>query len=254
MNKTKTIQKEKKPPLDPVEITILPIASILLDFSETIPPDLDKWRSNNFQRIFDHLDIERVRLWLDSGGFSDAARQFEESLNQFLTQLREWEYELLVKAHVGTTEQLCELQNKDEKLFYKLKSEFDDMCDNARQIAEWLKKLADMVNLKYPKDKTNKECSHSPNYRKIIWYGKPYTFSKKRAIAIQLLWEAHENPNKVGVHEREIGKALDTVNAKYRLIDTFRVKHNGKRGYDPAWQEIIEHTGSGVYQLIEPEK
>ncbi len=100
-----------------------------------------------------------------------------------------------------------------------------------------------------PIEASGGDCTHSPDYRKVTWYGKPYSFNKNRAIAIKHLWIAHEDPEKVGVHEREIGKDLDTVSANYKLRQTFRQRQNGKRGYHPAWREMIEHWGQGLYRL-----
>lgn len=95
---------------------------------------------------------------------------------------------------------------------------------------------------------------HTPDFRNVRWYGKPYQFNNKQAKAIKLLWCAHKDPSKVGVHESEIGKAVDTGSDKYRLLDTFRQRRGGIRGFHAAWQEMIKHIGNGIYQLTSPEQ
>jgi hypothetical protein len=88
----------------------------------------------------------------------------------------------------------------------------------------------------------------------VCWYGETYKFNKNQAAAIQLIWQADEDPKKVGAHESDIGKVVDTFSSKYRLRDTFRQRRKGKkRGFHPAWNNLIEHMGNGVYRLKAPE-
>lgn len=131
--------------LDPIKVTLLPLANELLAFTKTMPPDLTKWTSGYFETLYKHLDIAYVGLWLDGGGFSDAARKFEAVLNQFLRKFSKWERGLR-KAGVISTEQLGDLQNTNEYQFWELKEELDEIYDEAEKIAEWLKKLAVVVD------------------------------------------------------------------------------------------------------------
>ncbi len=99
-----------------------------------------------------------------------------------------------------------------------------------------------------------KEYEHSPDYKLVKWFGTVYQFkTKNRASAVRLLLQAYEDPEKVGVHEREIAKDIDTSNKNFHLLHLFRERQNGKRGYHPAWGTMIVHRGHGVYQLKAPE-
>jgi hypothetical protein len=146
----KTNHKE----LNPVEITILPIANELSEFAKTMPPDLTKWNNLHFENLYSRLDIQLVRFWLDESGFSDAAKKFETDLNQFLIRFRKWEYQLR-RSGIIKTEQLIELRDIDENLFWELKSELDEIYDTAEQIAKWLKKLADIIKQKFNQKKSD---------------------------------------------------------------------------------------------------
>jgi len=102
-------------------------------------------------------------------------------------------------------------------------------------------------------DEDNQElCTHSPDFKWVRWYSREYIFNKNQATAVKLLWAAHEDSNKVGVHEVEIGKAIETNSGNYRLLQTFRQRRKVKRGYHPAWGKMIEHVGSRVHRLITP--
>lgn len=99
-------------------------------------------------------------------------------------------------------------------------------------------------------DKKSNTCEHPPDYRLVMWYGQKYNFNNSRAIAIKLLWEAYEDPNKVGVHERDIAQAVDSTARKFRLQDLFR--SHGE--YHPAWRTMIKSLGHGFYCLQKPER
>ena len=91
--------------LDPVDVTILPIADELLTFAKDMPPDLSKWNSGYFENLYRKLDVQRITLWLDGGGFSNAAGKFEADLNKFLVRFRKWENKLR-RAGIINAEQL----------------------------------------------------------------------------------------------------------------------------------------------------
>jgi len=93
-------------------------------------------------------------------------------------------------------------------------------------------------------------CEHSPDYRSITWYGQSYTFNPTQAKAIKLLWAAWENPDKVGVHQKDVAAAMNSASENYRLVYSFRKN----KKYHPAWRTIIKHNGDGVYSLVEPQK
>ncbi len=109
---------------------------------------------------------------------------------------------------------------------------------------------------KTKKRKEDAQATHTPDFRVVYWYGKTYKFKKNQATAIGLLWQAWEDPEKVGVHEAEIGKAVETVAKNYRLMETFRqrCKGKGKKGFHPAWKELIKHVGAHVYRLRIPKQ
>ncbi len=133
--------------LDPVQVTILPIADELLAFTKSMPPDLETWTNRRFEDVFAQLDIKLVRLWLDQAGLSDAARNFDDTLNQFLIRFREWENQTR-RAGIIRKEQLLELQMKDDVLFWQLKEELDELFTDAESLARWLQKLARIIREK----------------------------------------------------------------------------------------------------------
>ena len=86
----------------------------------------------------------------------------------------------------------------------------------------------------------------------MSWYGNKYKFTENQARAFRLLLQAYNDPRKTGVRQSDIGQTLETVAKNYRLMETFRQRCGGKRGFHPAWTEIIEHIGNGAYRLKVP--
>jgi hypothetical protein len=86
-------------------------------------------------------------------------------------------------------------------------------------------------------------CSHSPDFRSVVWYGTTYHFTAMQAAVVRLLWEAHE------AGSPEVGQAvlLETAgSAGNRVRDLFR--------NSTAWGEMIVPTGSGTFRLVAPEE
>ena len=182
--------------LDPVETTILPIANELAEFTRIMPPDLSKWTNLHFENLYSTLDIQFVRLWLDEGGFSDAAGKFENGLNQFLVMFRHWENKLR-KAGVITTERLSELQKTNEIIFREMKEELDEIYDTAEQTADWLKKLAKIITEKR---------------KQIDVKEKPKTKNEQIALII------NELENNKNVTSKEIEKATGINESRVRQL------------------------------------
>jgi len=141
------LAKTDKGKIDPVTFTILPIVDELLTFTKVMPPDLSKWNSGHFEKLYSKLETPKIPHWLDCIGFSNAAGKFETDLNSFLIRFRKWENELR-RAGIISTEQLSKLQDTNERLFWGLKQELDEIYDDADKTAKWLKNLVWMITQK----------------------------------------------------------------------------------------------------------
>lgn len=223
--------KQVNQPLDPVTVTILPIAEELSAFTKTIPPDLTKWTSLYFKKLYARLDIQRIRLWLDGGGFSDAAAKFEDDLNQFLISFRGWENELR-KAGVFGTEQLCELQDTNEKLFWGLKEQLEEIYDKADEIADWLKKLAGIITQK---------ASKSPALEKseILWQAEAIGYLwQHRDWSIQKIADAVNKSRAALYADPDVGKAIKARNKQKQAPNSpHRGEKNPETGKIEAWND-----------------
>ena len=86
------------------------------------------------------------------------------------------------------------------------------------------------------------DCSHSPDFRSVRWFGKGYSFTGLQAAAVGVLWEswAKDAP--------EVGDAFLLAEANSeskRLADIFK-------GH-PAWNTIIAQGGTkGTRRLVAP--
>jgi len=101
-------------------------------------------------------------------------------------------------------------------------------------------------------EKANVRFDHDKNFKSVTIGDKAYKLTKNQAKAMKLLWTAHEDPNKIGVHEKEIGMAVETTSPRYRLIQTFRQRRGDKKGMHPVWKELIEYLGDGIYRVKLP--
>ncbi len=93
-------------------------------------------------------------------------------------------------------------------------------------------------------------CDHTPDFRSVLWYKVPLTFSETQSRAIEVLWIAWEDGG-LAVSQKVIGEAVDSSSDHFRLRDLFRVpKHPTKM--HPAWKTMIHDAGRGMYVLGEP--
>lgn len=123
--------------LNPIEVTILPIAAELEQFCKTLPPDISQRSSLHFEKLFKTLDTEAVRLWLDKFNAEDTASRFGVMLDTFLTKLRQWENDLR-RAGVFSTKELLDLPDSDRWAFTNL---YDDILDYAEKTIVLLKNI-----------------------------------------------------------------------------------------------------------------
>lgn len=80
--------------------------------------------------------------------------------------------------------------------------------------------------------------SHGPDFRSVIWNGKPFSFTRRQAGAVQILWEAWKN----GTPEVGQDYILQQIGADVRdLRDVFR-DHK-------AWGVMIVNGQAGIARL-----
>ncbi len=80
--------------------------------------------------------------------------------------------------------------------------------------------------------------SHGPDFRSVIWSSKPYSFTKKQAAAVEILWTAWEQ-NTPEVGEEHILKSIGADEPELR--DVFR---NHK-----AWGVMVVAGTGGAFRL-----
>jgi hypothetical protein len=87
-------------------------------------------------------------------------------------------------------------------------------------------------------------CSHSPDFRQVVWYGTTYRFSATQAAVIKILWEAREQ----GTPEVGGATLLEGAGSEAsRVRDLFRSA--------PAWDDgMIGPAGKGMFRLYSPEE
>lgn len=133
--------------INPIEVTILPIAAELEQFCKALPPDLSQMPSLYFERLFKRLDIDLVRVWLDKSLAADTAAQFALRLNHFLVKLQRWENSLRC-AGIYSTEQFEALQDSDTAAYWDMRDIFDDVVDYAEETITLLKNIAKLFQEK----------------------------------------------------------------------------------------------------------
>jgi hypothetical protein len=83
---------------------------------------------------------------------------------------------------------------------------------------------------------------HSPDFRSVIWYGTPYTFTGNQAACVKVLWEAWEAGTAHLAQETVLEQAAVESG---RLIDVFK-DH-------PAWGRMVARgPRKGLYSLQPP--
>jgi hypothetical protein len=97
------------------------------------------------------------------------------------------------------------------------------------ELVEWLERNSGRPN-------------HSPDFRSVIWYGTPYTFTALQAACVKILWQAWEN------RTPEVGDAAILQSAESssdRLSWLFR-DHS-------AWDSmIVPGSTKGTHRLADP--
>lgn len=82
---------------------------------------------------------------------------------------------------------------------------------------------------------------HGPDFSSVVWYGTPYEFTPRQALAVECLWKAWERGGSVSK-----GDLLNAARTrKVRIVDLFK-DH-------PAWGAMIRWNNSGFYRLAPPE-
>lgn len=87
-------------------------------------------------------------------------------------------------------------------------------------------------------------CSHSPDFRQVVWYGTEYSFTINQAIVVSNLWKAWENGTPE-VGGETLLNAIDEQDPPKGIHLVFR--------NSPAWKAIIcRGATKGSYRLVEP--
>jgi DNA-binding MarR family transcriptional regulator len=139
--------KTKQEPLNPVQITILPLTAHLKRISETFPPDFTKLQEVILEGLFAKLDIERIRIWLDGAGMSDSARKFHDDLTELLTMLKKFGNDLR-RAGIIDNIGFEQLQKTNYKKYWGLREQYDEIANYAGQVGKYLATLAGIVQTK----------------------------------------------------------------------------------------------------------
>jgi hypothetical protein len=94
-------------------------------------------------------------------------------------------------------------------------------------------------------EKTYPLPTHSIDFTHCVWFGQTYDFHiGHQAKALGLLWAEWEK-NEGGLHEKTIGKQIDSASENFRLVHVFS-KHK-------AWGTMItKSAGRGQYKLAPP--
>ena len=97
------------------------------------------------------------------------------------------------------------------------------------------------------------ECSHSPDFTSVVWFGTRYSFGKgNQAEAVRVLWEAWENGGH-SLSQELIGERTGSAAARFELRKVFRSrKPDGSYEPHPAWGTMIVPDGKGCYRLAPP--
>lgn len=85
-------------------------------------------------------------------------------------------------------------------------------------------------------------CQHAPDYSSVLWYGIPFTFTPRQALAVECLWLAWERGLTVS-----LGQLIAAARTgKVRAPDLF--KDNA------AWGVMIHGAPNRCYCLAPPPK
>lgn len=86
------------------------------------------------------------------------------------------------------------------------------------------------------------ECSHSPDFRSIIWFGKSFTFTSNQAACVKILWENYER----GTPDVSGATLLEAADIQQDRFDKVFRDNN-------AWRTVIvSGKRKGTYRLATP--
>lgn len=95
---------------------------------------------------------------------------------------------------------------------------------------------------------------HSPDYRRVRWYGTEHTFNEGQASVVEALWYDWESRG-AGLGEAWLLDVIEPFRPDRknpRLQDSFG---GGKRAKQhKAWGTMIQRVGRKTYALVEPKK
>jgi hypothetical protein len=93
-------------------------------------------------------------------------------------------------------------------------------------------------------------CSHSPDFRSIVWYGWRYDgpdgFTSMQALVIRALWEARQTDTP-DVETKALAKAANTAASTFRVKDLFR-------GHKILADGVLHDVRRGVWRLRTPDE
>ncbi len=135
-------------PLDLIGTTIIPLAEALEAFASGPPAEHYTQQSRKFEYQYQHLGVDRVRVWLDDSGLSDYAREFHERLIRFLVTLGKWERQCIGIAQTTNLEKFQAYLDTDDHGHLRLNQEYDELIDQAQQTANYLRDVATVVQAK----------------------------------------------------------------------------------------------------------
>lgn len=105
-------------------------------------------------------------------------------------------------------------------------------------------------------DTAKAECSHSPDFSSVVWFGTRHSFAKgNQACVVGALWEAWES----GKHSLSIETLVDKAGSndkRFQLAKVFRRKREDGEGYvkHPALGTMIQGDTKGCYRLVAPDE
>lgn len=130
--------------LNPVKVTIKPLAAYLHHIATTLPPNFITHTAIELEKLYRRLDIEKVALCLDGGGMSESSRELKKKTDKLLVMLRKWENEGR-RLGVYSIETFEALQDTDYNGYWGLKQDYDEIADTAASVSSWLIGLGDMI-------------------------------------------------------------------------------------------------------------
>lgn len=103
------------------------------------------------------------------------------------------------------------------------------------------------------------ECKHSGTFNSVVWYGRPFEFTKRQAEVVELLWRAWESGTP-GLNQDYIGERVAPESKRFSVSDLFRVEYKrpGKtkrrtKSHD-AMGYMIHRQGPGIWMLGPPQQ